>query len=154
MVNDVTPSVPAIGACLRCNNLFLITATSPTCLLCGAPPAVALPFPVKFTDLQDVEFERVGIAEGHERVDSVWLTCPVCATILEIAPLGSIIHSIPPPPAPPAEPAAAEPSPGPSAAVQPADTPPPPAMDQDAAGEDVRPPTSERDITHTEEPSV
>lgn len=36
---------PAIGACLNCRSLFLVTIETPACILCGQPPAYTLPFP-------------------------------------------------------------------------------------------------------------
>jgi len=39
----VTPEV-AVGACLTCRAVFLVTPATPNCLLCGGPPAYILPF--------------------------------------------------------------------------------------------------------------
>lgn len=35
---------PAIGACLPCRQLFLVTPETPNCILCGQPPAYTQPF--------------------------------------------------------------------------------------------------------------
>jgi hypothetical protein len=37
---------PAIGACLNCRQLFLVTPATPNCILCGRPADLTLPFGV------------------------------------------------------------------------------------------------------------
>ena len=36
--------LPAIGACLNCRSLFLVTLDTPNCILCGRLPTYTLPF--------------------------------------------------------------------------------------------------------------
>lgn len=44
MNQPVDPLAPAIGACLDCRQLFLVTPGSANCLTCGQPPGLILPF--------------------------------------------------------------------------------------------------------------
>lgn len=44
MTQPVDILAPAIGACLNCRSLFLVTFDTPNCILCGNPPAFTLPF--------------------------------------------------------------------------------------------------------------
>ena len=44
MTQPVDPLAPAIGACLACNQIFLIPPGGANCLLCGRPPAYTMPF--------------------------------------------------------------------------------------------------------------
>jgi hypothetical protein len=44
MTQPVEILAPAIGACLNCRSLFLVTFDTPNCLTCGRPPELTLSF--------------------------------------------------------------------------------------------------------------
>jgi len=44
MTQPVDPLAPAIGACVDCNAIWLVTPRSANCLTCGRPPGFTLPF--------------------------------------------------------------------------------------------------------------
>lgn len=44
MTQPVDVLAPAIGACLSCRSLFLVTFDTPNCILCGNPPTYTLSF--------------------------------------------------------------------------------------------------------------
>lgn len=45
MTQPANAFAPAIGACLPCRQIFLVTPETPNCVLCGQPPAYTLAFP-------------------------------------------------------------------------------------------------------------
>jgi len=131
MVNNVTPDLPAVGGCLRCRQLFLVTDSSSSCQFCGRPPDRFL----SFGPLEPVAAEPKLPAEEWAEEQLLGIpfdfTCPECGEEYQVRVTDSEISVVPPSHAPPAEEAAATEAPLPAAAPQPADTPPPPAMARD-----------------------
>lgn len=129
----VTPSASidvAIGACLSCRSLFLITPSTERCLTCGGPPSHILPFglatPVDMTP------EPV---TPEPTPESPWLSpvpiaCPVCACLLELIITDTEILLSPSSVAPLAEEPAVE-VPPPAAAGSPPGPSPEPTLDSE-----------------------
>ena len=143
MVNDLIGPTPAIGGCLQCHQLFLITDTSATCLICGRPPDVWLSFGHLVPVGEDVELAPAAPAGEPEPPILIAVKCPHCDNDVQLSITDTEISVVPPPFAPPADEAAATESPLPAAAPQPEETPPAPAMAQDVFGKPVEgPPVS------------
>jgi hypothetical protein len=140
MVNDVTPTVPAIGACLQCNQVFLVTDTHSSCLYCGKAPSLTLPFGLGH--YIDAAVQATVDTESQEPAKPILIgvTCSHCQQTIHLAITDTEIAVVPPPPAPPAEEAVAE-VPAPSAAAPPPDEPElAPAMAQDVFGHPIEGP--------------
>lgn len=78
MVTPAATAQYAIGACLNCRNLFLVTPANPECILCGRPPTLTLPFSNRET-LSEVEPVLAPEPEALPAEPDVFeLTCPWC----------------------------------------------------------------------------
>jgi len=174
MVNDVAPTVPAIGACLRCNQLFLVTDTVTNCLVCGHPPDVTLPFGRDVPAGEHVEFAPPGFPHEVVQIPSIVTTCPNCEAVLEFRTAGLEVDVIPPAPLLPADEAGPVDQPSSEPASQPVQDGSPcvcgntkecetcgvcttcyphyHSSTSDPEDEGIRPGSSEHDVTHTEEP--
>lgn len=74
----------AIGACLNCRNLFLVTPANPECLLCGRPATLTLPFPGPESPFA-VETPSAAEPEAPPApLTPMPITCPVCNAALEL----------------------------------------------------------------------
>ncbi|OGO08497.1 MAG: hypothetical protein A2Y61_03940 [Chloroflexi bacterium RBG_13_60_13] len=142
---------PAVGACLRCNNLFLVTSLGSTCMLCGRPPDLTLPFGrVVYTE-DDAELEPIEPAEMGATVSTLTVECPHCGQGVELDIVDSEIVVVPPSPLLPADEAGSGSPPPPEPASPPAETPPPPAMAQDVFGNPIEGPPAETPAAAAEE---
>lgn len=103
MVNESTPNAPAIGGCLRCHQLFLITDSSATCLICGRPPDLSLPFGRFVTAGEDVELVPATSAEEPEAPILIAVKCPHCDNDVQLSITDTEISVVPPSPGPPAD---------------------------------------------------
>ena len=122
MTTPSAPSTVAIGACLSCRSLFLITPATERCLTCGGAPTHVLPFglatPVDMT-LEPVAPEP---APESPAADLYTGTCPHCEGCIQVLITDTEVFLSPVSVAPLAEepaaevpsPAAADSSPGPS----------------------------------------
>jgi len=130
MVSSSTPNVPAIGGCLRCHQIFLITDASSVCLICGRPPDLTLPFGPIMAAVESLELGLAASAEEPEAPILIAVKCPHCDNDVQLSITDTEISVVPPPPAPPVEEAAPEVLPNSEAAPSPVETPPPPAEEQ------------------------
>lgn len=140
MVSQDTPNAPAIGGCLRCHQIFLITDSSAACLICGRPPDLSLPFGQFVPVGEDVDLVPAAPAEEPAAPILIAVKCPHCDNDVQLAITDTEISVVPPPAAPPVEEAAAEFTPLSAAASSPEPTPPPPAMAQDVFGNPIEGP--------------
>lgn len=111
MVESIVPSQVAIGACLHCRQLFLITPDTPTCYLCGRTPAYSLPFPAGVSSAHPEPVEGPVIPPPEQPAMLIGITCPHCHSNVQLSITDSEIAVVPPPvpvaDEEPAEPAAA-----------------------------------------------
>ena len=124
MTNITVYQYPAIGACLQCNQLFLVTTPDTRCLLCGAAPGALLPMlPFLRAPLAVPEDELEGVEEPAPPTlyDA---TCPLCGGAVHVLTTDPDVCLFPSPPALPAEEAASVPAPTAAAAPSPDETPP------------------------------
>lgn len=97
MVGSIVPAQVAIGACLNCRQLFLITPDSETCYLCGRLPAYRLAFP------QAAQHEPVVPGLSPEELPPaglpilIGITCPHCHANVQLSISDSEISVVPPP---------------------------------------------------------
>jgi hypothetical protein len=152
MVNASTPTLPAIGACLQCNQLFLVTDTSAACLICGRPPDLSLPFGHFVPAGEDVDLVPTAPAEEPEAPILIAVKCPHCDNYVQLSITDTEISVVPPPAAPPVEEAASEVIPPSEAAPSPAETPPAPAMAADVFGNPIEGPPVGAPLAAPEEP--
>jgi len=62
--------LPAIGACLECRSLFLVTLDTPNCILCGRLPTYTLPFaPARGGPVEPREEQPTPAEEGAHPLD-------------------------------------------------------------------------------------
>jgi hypothetical protein len=111
LVEPIIPPQVRIGACLRCRQLFLVTYDSPSCYLCGDPPAYTLPFTAAAPSAQPEPVEGLTPSPPAAPPTLIGITCPHCHSNVQLSISDSEI-SVVPPPLPvadeePAEPAAA-----------------------------------------------
>lgn len=99
----------AIGACLNCRQLFLITPDTPNCYLCGRAPAFTLPFAVAAPSAHPEPVEGPAPPPPAAPPTLIGVTCPHCHSDIRLSITDSEI-SVVQPPAP--EPAEEEPEPG------------------------------------------
>jgi hypothetical protein len=140
MVAPDQPDAPAVGACLRCNNMFLVTSSGSTCMLCGRPPDLALPFGQFVSVGEEAELVPSAPGRGALSVAEAWIECPNCQALLSIRTSGEVLQTITPPAVPPAEEAGPGSSPPPEPASPPAEPEPAPAMAQDIFGNPIEGP--------------
>jgi hypothetical protein len=113
MVNASTPNAPAIGGCLRCNQLFLITDSSAACIICGRPPDLSLSFGRFVPAGEDVELVPAGPAEETEAPILISVKCPHCDNDVQLSITDAEISVVPPSPGPPADEAGPDSRPSP-----------------------------------------
>jgi len=83
MVQPVEIPTAAIGACLNCRQLFLVTPGTPNCLTCGQPPTLLLPFPTAHpepVEAPEEELPPAGASPEREREETVNSEEPALAT--------------------------------------------------------------------------
>jgi hypothetical protein len=147
MTTPSAPSTVAIGACLSCRSLFLITPDTDRCLLCGRAPSHMLPFGLATP--VDMIPEPVA-SEPTPEPPAPYVTiiyCPHCDELVELLVADMEVSVIPPSVAPLAEepaaevpsPVAADSSPGPSPETLPGLEVVPPALEEGAAVPDAVP---------------
>jgi len=143
MVNQATPSAPAVGGCLRCHQLFLIIDSAATCLICGRPPDLTLPFgPFPAAGL-GVLLGPSPAAEEPEAPILIAVKCPHCDNDVQLSITDTEIAVVSPAPLLPAEEAGPEPPPPTEPAPPPAATTPAPAMAHDVFGNPIEGPPAE-----------
>jgi hypothetical protein len=126
MVNASTPNAPAIGGCLRCHQIFLITDSSAACLICGRPPDLSLPFGRFVPVGEDVELVPAAPAEEPEAPILIAVKCPHCDNDVQLSITDTEISVVSPSPGPPADEAGPDSNPSPEPASSPAvETPAP-----------------------------
>lgn len=97
MIEPIVTSQVAIGACLNCRQLFLITPDLETCYLCGRPPAYRLAFPLA------PSHAPVGLETPLEELPPagspilIGITCPHCHDNVQLSISDSEISVVPPP---------------------------------------------------------
>jgi hypothetical protein len=142
----VTPTVyqfPAIGACLPCNQLFLVTTPDTRCLFCGGLPSTIHPFAQPLRSGLAAPDEPPPPAAEPTAPTIIGVTCPHCHQNLQLSITDTEISVIPPPTPLPAEEAAPVDATPAAAASDAGPTEPPPAMAQDAAGDTIEGPSTE-----------
>jgi hypothetical protein len=137
MTNTTVYQYPAIGACLPCNQLFLVTTEVTRCLLCGAMPGLLLPFAMPRAVLFPAPEEPPPPAVEPAHRDLAYITCPCCAETLALLTTDSDVCLFSPHSPPPAEEAAPEVLPTTVAASPPDLTPPTPTMGRDFYGNPI-----------------
>jgi hypothetical protein len=123
MVNPSTPSAPAIGGCLRCHQLFLITDGSAACLICGRAPDLSLPFGRVVCTEADAELEPIEPAEELPAAIPYAIKCPHCDNDVQLLISDTEIMVVPPAPLLPVEEAGPDHAPSPEPASPPAPAP-------------------------------
>lgn len=114
MAQPVATTDVAIGACLSCRSLFLVTYDTPNCLLCGRLPAFTLPFATAHPEpVEGPETVLEGLPPPAP-VATWTISCPHCEGDIEVEVTEGEISVRAPflPPAPPEEP---QPEPAPVA---------------------------------------
>jgi len=97
LAEPIVTSQVAIGACLNCRQLFLITPDTETCYLCGRLPAYTIGFPpasvhepwVLLTYPEELPPEQPPVLIG--------VTCPHCHNNVQLSISNSEISVLPPP---------------------------------------------------------
>lgn len=111
MVEPIVSSQVAIGACLNCRQLFLITPDTETCYLCGRLPAYTLRFPLASQPEPVVPGTYPEELPPAAPPTLIGITCPHCQGNVQLSITDSEIAVVPPPlpvaDEEPAEPAAA-----------------------------------------------
>jgi len=75
MVQPADILAPAIGGCLNCGQLFLVTPGTSNCILCGRPPDLTLPFaaarpePVEEPEEEAVVLEEPAVPPQDEEAE-------------------------------------------------------------------------------------
>jgi hypothetical protein len=116
-----------IGACLRCNAIFLVTPTNQNHLICGEPAAYTMPFPVSGSAEPSAALPA-DFPEALPETPSVFsVSCPSCEANLDLTITEEVITLTLPPPGIPAGEADGAP-----ANDAPAAPPPAPAPDGSA----------------------
>jgi len=137
MVNTTVHQYPAVGACLQCNQLFLVTTPDTRCLTCGGMPSALLPM-LPFLRAPLAAPEEPSLPAGMSPITvHVALDCPNCGQSFVVLTTDAHIFVIPPPTPPPAEEAAPVPGSTTEAAPPPDETPPTPSMDRDFYGNPI-----------------
>lgn len=93
----------AIGACLSCHQLFLVTPESAVCILCGRPPAYTLPFSAMEQVGPTPESTPTASPSPVQPPTLIGVTCPHCHGNVQLSITDTEITVIPPPPPEPAE---------------------------------------------------
>lgn len=94
MTQPVDILAPAIGACLNCRSLFLVTFDTPNCILCGNPPTYTLPLtsaypePVEEPEQQPAPAEEPAPPAQDEVAGDVSELCSHIADYLVGEPVG------------------------------------------------------------------
>ena len=152
MVNITVYQYPAVGACLDCRQVFLVSDSFTRCLLCGRPPGALLPFaPPVGAPLAAPEGPPPP-AEEPTHPALAYVICPFCDCNISLLTTDPDVCLFPSPPALPAEEAASVPAPTAAAASPAGPTESPPAMAHDVFGEPIEGPPVEALGPAPEEP--
>jgi hypothetical protein len=97
LVESAVASQVAIGACLNCRQLFLITPDTPTCYLCGRPPAYGLAFAAVVSSAHPGPVEGPAISPPAAPPILIGVTCPHCQHNVQLSISDSEISVLLPP---------------------------------------------------------
>jgi len=97
LVESIVASQVAIGACLNCRQLFLITLDTPNCYLCGRAPAYTIGFPPASVHDLLQPGPSVVISPPEQPPVLIGVTCPHCHGNVQLSITDSEIAVVPPP---------------------------------------------------------
>jgi hypothetical protein len=97
LVEPIVSSQVAIGACLNCRQLFLITPDGETCYLCGRLPAYCLAFPPASQPEPVVPGTYPEELPPAAPPTLIGITCPHCHSNVQLSISDSEISVVPPP---------------------------------------------------------
>ena len=97
MGESIVASQVAIGACLNCRQLFLITPDTETCYLCGRLPAYTLRFPLASQPEPVVPGPYPEELPPAAPPTLIGITCPHCHDNVQLSISDSEISVVPPP---------------------------------------------------------